>query len=114
MDIINEHFKIKEYNHQLSAFNKEVILLQCNLNQLKSKLINESRLLASSLCLLLHINEDDYGVAHLLSAKSMNNQQAISQWALAKLVEAGFPYESCPIKSLATSLELKLNHLLLN
>lgn len=114
MDIINQHFKVKEYNQQLSRFNDEVILLSCNLKQLKSQLLCESRVLSSSLCLLLNISEYDHGVAHLLNIHSANNQKAISYWVLDKLVESGFPYESCPLKKLATKLEIELNRLLLN
>lgn len=114
MNIIDQHFKVKEYNQQLSKFNNELIFLRCNLNQLKAKLISESRVLSSSLCLLLNINESEYSVAHLLNAHSMNNQQAISYWVLDKLVEAGFPYESCPLKKLASTLEIELNRLLFN
>jgi hypothetical protein len=114
MDIINQHFKVKEYNQQLSKFNNEVIFLRCNLNQLKVQLVSESKVLSSSLCILLNINKNDHGVARLLNTHAMNNKQAISYWVLDRLVEAGFPYESCPLKKLATALEIELNRLLLN
>lgn len=114
MDIINQHFKVQEYNQRLSKFKNETIFLKGNLNQLKKQLVNESRVMSSSLCLLLHIPESEHSVAHLLNAHSMNNQEAISYWVLDKLVEAGFPYESCPLKKLATTLEIELNSLLLN
>lgn len=114
MDIINQHFKVKEYNKQLLKFNNEVIFLRCHLNQLKAQLVSESQVLSSSLCLLLHIPENDHAVAHLLNAQTMNNKQAMSYWVLSKLVEAGFPYESCSLKKLATTLEIELNRLLLN
>lgn len=114
MDIINQHFKVKEYNQQLSTFKNEVISLRCHLNQLKDQLVSESRVLSSSLCLLLHIPENDHGVASLLNYHSVDNKQAMSYWVLSKLVEAGFPYESCSLKKLATTLEIELNRLLLN
>ncbi|WP_159816893.1 hypothetical protein [Colwellia sp. 20A7] len=114
MDIINGHFKIREYNQQMSRFNNEMIKLNGNLIQLKKRLVSESRVLSSSLCLLLNIVEYEHNVAHLLGVNSANNQEAICDWALDKLVDAGFPYESCPLKKLATMLEIELNRLLLN
>jgi len=114
MGIIDNHFKVKEYNQQLSQFNHAAIKLSCDLKQLKAQLVNESRVLSSSLCQLLNIAEYDFSVAHLLNIHSGNNQEAISDWVLNKLVEAGFPYESCPLKSLVTKLEIDLNRLLLN
>jgi hypothetical protein len=114
MEIIDQHFKVKEYNEQLSKFKNEAIFLRCNLNQLKEQLLYESRVLSSSLCLLLHIPEYEHSVAHLLGANSMNNHQAISYWVLDKLVEVGFPYESCPLKSLVVKLEVDLNLLFTN
>lgn len=91
MDIIDQHFRVKEYNQQLSKFNNEVIVLRCHLKQLKAQLVSESRVLSSSLCLLLSIPESDHAVAHLLNVPSANNKNAISYWVLSKLVEAGFP-----------------------
>ena len=114
MDIINEHFKVKEYNQQISQFNNEMIKLNCNLMQLRKQLLNESRVLSSSLCLLLNITEYKHNIARLLAANSANNQEAICGWVLDKLVGAGFPYEPCPLKKLATMLEIELNRLLLN
>lgn len=114
MDITDQHFKVKEYNQQLSKYNNEVIMLNCNLKQLKAQLVNESRVLASSLCLLLGIPEHDHGVAYLLNVRAEYNQKALSFWVLDKLVEVGFPYESFPLKKLVTSLEIELNRLLLN
>lgn len=113
MDIINQHFKVKEYNQQISKLNNEVIFLRCNLNQLKAQLVNESQVLSSSLCILLNITQNDHSVASLLNAHDVTNKQAISYWVLSKLVQAGFPYESCSLKKLATALEVELNRLLL-
>lgn len=114
MDITDQHFKVQEYNQELIRFNKEMIKLNLHLQQLKERLVSESRVLSSSLCLLLNIAEYDHSIAHLLKFNSINNQKAISFWVLDKLVEAGFPYESCPLKKLATTLEIELNRLILN
>jgi hypothetical protein len=61
------------------------------------------RIVVASLCLLLNIAEYDHSITHLLKFDSINNQKAISFWVLDKLIQAGFPYESCPLKKLATT-----------
>ena len=111
MDIMQEHFKVKEYSKQLSLVHCEAESLKKNLKQLKTKLISEACILSSSLCLLLHIDKHDYYIAHLLEINSANNQMAIKSWVLKKLVESGYPYEACPLSDLATKLEIELNRL---
>ncbi len=113
MDSLNEHFKIKEYKEHLSNLNKQCIEIKYKEGLLRSKLIREACLLASSLCVLLQINKDAYTIAYLLGEGSVNNHQAIQSWVLRKFVEVGFPYEPYRFSDLETKLEIKLNKLML-
>jgi hypothetical protein len=111
MNVFNEHFKVKEYQKQLSNINKKAIELKISDQKLKYHLKAEANILACSLCLLLHIQKYEYAVAHLLRDGTMNNQQAISLWVLNQLVEVGFPYHLCALKELKIKLEIELNRL---